>query len=191
MSLAYGILGFLNYEPMSGYDLVKAFQSSLEFFWHAQNSHIYLELKNLEKQGYICGETVVQSDRPNKRIFSITETGKTAFMNWLAEGAGENALHFKNAFLMKVFFGGNMTPAQSADLLRRYRADCEAYLKKMGTTPESIESYGSDMDAYQTIYWQFTVDYGYGYIKACIEWADRCIEKLDALQQHDSKDGED
>lgn len=43
MSLAFGILGFLNYAPMSGYDLVRAFDSSLQFFWHAQNSHIYLE----------------------------------------------------------------------------------------------------------------------------------------------------
>lgn len=46
MSLAFGILGFLNLGPMSGYNLVKAFESLLQFFWHAQNSHIYLELKN-------------------------------------------------------------------------------------------------------------------------------------------------
>lgn len=32
MSLGFGILGFLNYGPMSGYDLVKAFESSLQFF---------------------------------------------------------------------------------------------------------------------------------------------------------------
>lgn len=82
MSLGFGILGFLNYGPMSGYDLVKAFESSLQFFWHAQSSHIYLELKKREKKGYICGETVIQSDRPNKRLFSITETGKKAFMYW-------------------------------------------------------------------------------------------------------------
>lgn len=75
MSLAFGILGFLNFGPMSGYDLVKAFESLLQFFWHAQNSHIYLELKKLENKGYICGETVIQSDRPNKKIFSITDAG--------------------------------------------------------------------------------------------------------------------
>lgn len=84
MSLAFGILGFLNFGPMSGYDLVKAFESLLQFFWHAQNSHIYLELKKLENKGYICGETVIQSDRPNKKIFSITDAGKKEFMNWLA-----------------------------------------------------------------------------------------------------------
>lgn len=187
MSLAFGILGFLNYGPMSGYDLVKAFESSLQFFWHAQNSHIYLELKKLEKKGYICGETVIQSDRPNKKIFSITETGKKEFMNWLAEGAGEDATHFKSAFLMKVFFGGNMTPAQSATMLRKFKADCEAYLNRMEEAPDSIVTYGSNKEMYQTIYWQFTVDFGFCFIKTCIEWAEQCIQKLEAINEQNAK----
>lgn len=187
MSLAHGILGFLNYAPMSGYDLVKAFESSLQFFWHAQNSHIYLELKKLEKKGYICGETVIQSDRPNKKIFSITEAGRKEFMDWLAKGPGEDATHFKNSFLMKVFFSGNMPPAQSADILRRFKSDCEAYLKNMGSTPESIEKYGCDMESYQTMYWQFTIDYGYGFVENCIEWAERCIKKLESIDKQNTK----
>ena len=181
MSLACGILGFLNYAPMSGYDLVKAFESSLQFFWHAQNSHIYLELKKLEKKGYICGETVIQSDRPNKKIFSITETGKKEFMNWLAQGAGEDATQFKSAFLMKVFFAGNLTPEKSADMLRKFQTDCEAYLEKMDSVPGSIESYGSNKEDYQTLYWQFTADFGYCFLKTCTEWAKRCIEKLETI----------
>lgn len=187
MSLAFGILGFLNYAPMSGYDLVKAFESSLQFFWHAQNSHIYLELKKLEKKGYICGETVIQSDRPNKRIFSITETGKKEFMNWLAEGAAEDATQFKSAFMMKVFFGGNMSPAQSIDMLRKFKTDCEVYLGKMDSTPASIEHYGSNKESYQTMYWQFTVDFGCCFIKTCIEWAEQCIEKLESINEQNSK----
>lgn len=188
MSLAFGILGFLNYGSMSGYDLVKAFESSLQFFWHAQNSHIYLELKKLEKKGYICGETVIQSDRPNKKIFSITESGKNEFMNWLAEGAGENATQFKSAFMMKVFFGGNMPPTQSADMLRKFKADCEAYLEKMAATPESIKHYGSNKELYQTMHWQFTVDFGYRFIKTCVEWAEQCIEKLESINVQDLKE---
>ena len=190
MSLAFGILGFLNYEPMSGYDLVKAFDSSLQFFWHVQKSHIYLELKKLEKEGYICGETVIQSDRPNKKVFSITEAGKKEFMNWLAEGADENTTHFKNAFLMKVFFSGNMSPAQSVEILKKYKADREEYLKSMRSTPESIEEYGSDMETYQTMYWQFTVDYGYSFIKNCIEWSERCIKKLESINEKNSKEAD-
>lgn len=181
MSLSFEILGFLNYAPMSGYNLVKAFESSLEFFWHAQNSHIYLELKKLEKKGYICGETVIQQGRPNKKIFSITSTGREAFIDWLAKGSGEEALHFKSAFLMKVFFGGNMPPAQSVAMLRQFKTDCEAYLEKMGTVPGSIENYGSNKEACQTMYWQFTADFGYRLIKTCIEWAGQCIKKLETI----------
>lgn len=182
MSLSFGILGFLNYGPMSGYDLVKAFESSLEFFWYAQSSHIYLELKKLEKQGYICGETVIQSARPNKKIFSITETGREEFMNWLAKGNHGDPTHYKSAFLMKVFFGGNMAPAQSAAMLRQFKEDCEAYLKKMDSIPKSIEKYGSNKESYQTIYWQFTADFGYSFIRTCIEWAGRCIVALENIE---------
>ncbi len=181
MSLAFGILGFLNYKPMSGYDLVKAFDSSVEFFWHAQNSHIYLELKKLEKQGYISGETVMQEDRPNKRIYSITESGREKFLDWLAKGEGEDALHFKSAFLMKVFFSGNMPPAQSAAMLRQFKVQCESYLRKMEAIPESIDSYGSDKEAYQTMYWQFTADFGRRLIETFIAWAGQCIETLEAI----------
>lgn len=183
MSLAFGILGFLNYGSMSGYDLTKAFESSLDFFWHAQKSQVYQELKKLEKKGYICGRTIIQSERPNKKIFSLTDTGKKAFMGWLAQGCNEEATHFKSAFLMKVFFGGNMTPAQSAAMLRLFKTDCEAYLKKMDSIPGSIESYGSNKNACQTIYWQFTADFGQSFIKTCIEWAERCIKKLEAFKQ--------
>lgn len=188
MSLAFGILGFLNYGPMSGYELVKAFESSLQFFWHAQNSHIYLELKKLEKKGYISGETVIQSDRPNKKIFSLTEAGKTAFMDWLAEGPGEDATHFKSAFMMKVFFGGNMPPAQSAGVLRKFKENCEAYLEEMGSVPGNIEHYGSNKELYQTMHWQFTVDFGCCFIKTCIEWSERCIKKLEHINGQNTKE---
>lgn len=181
MALSFGILGFLNYVPMSGYDLAKTFESSLQFFWHAQNTQIYLELKKLEKKGYISGETVIQSDRPNKRVFTITEAGKKEFLKWLAKGNGTDACCFKSSFLMKVFFSGNTTPAQSVDMLRRFKTDCETYLQRMASIPESIENYGSEMDPCQTIYWQFTADFGYCYIKTCIEWAERCIQKLETI----------
>lgn len=180
MSLTYGILGFLSYKPMSGYDLTKAFKSSLEFFWHAQNSQIYLELKNLEKKGYICGEKVIQSDRPNKKVFSITDLGKKEFMDWLLKEDGSEVVHYKSTFLMKIFFSGNITPAESLDKLRQFKSDCEAYQQAMNSIPASIENYGSNKDAYQTMYWQFTADFGYRFTETCIAWAQNCIEKLEA-----------
>ncbi|MEN6635102.1 MAG: PadR family transcriptional regulator, partial [Clostridiaceae bacterium] len=72
MSLKHGILGLLNYSPMTGYDLSKSFQNSLNHFWQAQTSQIYRELRDMEKLGWIASETVIQTDKPNKNIFSLT-----------------------------------------------------------------------------------------------------------------------
>lgn len=181
MSLGYGILGFLNYGRMSGYDIVKAFDSSLKFFWHAQNSHIYLELKKLEKKGYISGETVVQNDRPNKRLFTITDEGRKAFMDWLAEDVGKESVQFKSAFMMKVFFGGSLPPAQGIEILKSFRKDCMDYLESMSAIPDSISAYGANKESCQSLYWAMTADFGYSFINTCIDWAGRCIEKLEKL----------
>ncbi len=179
MSLGFGILGFLSYGTMSGYDLVKAFGSSLEFFWHAQNSHIYLELKKLEQKGYISGEVVIQSDRPNKRLYTITQEGRTAFLDWLAQGAGEEATQFKSEFLMKVFFGGNLTPVQSMEMLGKFWQDCEAYLERMAAVPESIAFYGEGKNPYQALYWELTADFGNRFIRMCIDWAKQSMGRLE------------
>lgn len=186
MSLQYGILGFLNYAPMTGYDLAKVFDSSLEFFWHAQPSHIYLELKKLEAKGYIAGETVAQSARPNKRLYSATETGREAFLEWLSQGPGEEATQFKSAFLMKIFFGGSQSPARTAALLRQFQADCEAYLNRMETVPETIRTYGAGKDPYRSLCWQFTADFGSRFIRICREWAEECARKLEELKEEEA-----
>lgn len=186
MSLQYGILGFLNYAPMTGYDLAKVFDSSLEFFWHAQPSHIYLELKKLEAKGCITGEAVAQDARPNKRLYTVTEAGREAFLDWLSQEPGEEATQFKSAFLMKVFFGGSQSPGKTAALLRRFQADCGAYLRRMEAVPETIRTYGAGKGPYRSLCWQFTADFGSRFIRTCGEWAGECAQKLEALQQEET-----
>ena len=66
MGLQHGILGFLNYGPCSGYELTKAFHSSVQFFWPAQTSQIYLTLGKLEDAGLVTHETVIQNGKPIK-----------------------------------------------------------------------------------------------------------------------------
>jgi hypothetical protein len=45
MSLEFAILGFLNYQPYSGYDLKKIFDTSVRHFWPADQSQIYRTLE--------------------------------------------------------------------------------------------------------------------------------------------------
>ena len=181
MSLPHGVLGFLNYGSMSGYDLAKAFSSSVQFFWNAQNSQIYLVLDKLEKQGLVTHELIVQTDKPSKKLYSITETGKTEFLRWLAAPNESISAEFKSAFLMKVFFSGNRSPAENIAMFRTFIDDCRSVLHSMNSIPDSVRRYSQDVPAEAPLYWEFAADFGYSYIKMCMEWAERCVNKLEAM----------
>lgn len=181
MSLSHGILGFLSYGSMTGYDLAKAFNSSVKFFWHAQASHIYLELGKLEQKALVTCELVMQTEKPNKKLYSITEDGKRAFLHWLCSESDGFSKGGKDAFLMRVFFSGASSPEQSIALLNVFVEDSKKYLSEMEGVPRSVESYGKLVEPHHTQYWQFTADYGYSFMQMRIDWAERCIRKLEAL----------
>jgi PadR family transcriptional regulator AphA len=73
MSLEHAILGFLNYGPSSGYDLKKVFDVSVQHFWPADQSQIYRTLSRLEDEGWAEMELVEQEDRPDRKVYHITE----------------------------------------------------------------------------------------------------------------------
>ena len=50
MSLDHAILGFLALEPMSGYDLKRVFDQSVQHFWPATQSQIYRSLGKMADQ---------------------------------------------------------------------------------------------------------------------------------------------
>ena len=83
MSLDYAILGFLNYQPCSGYDLKKLFDTSVRHFWQADQSQIYRTLARLLEQGLAEQEIIEQDDRPDRKVYHITGPGRQALRNWL------------------------------------------------------------------------------------------------------------
>ena len=177
MSLSYGILGFLTYGSMTGYDLAKSFASSLQFFWHAQTSQVYLELGKLEEKGFVKSERVLQTEKPNKRLYTITDKGRAEFLGWLCGQNEDISKGSKNIFLMKVFFSGSRPTDQSAAMFRQFAEHCRERLKAMEEIPVRIEKSGASQPE-EALFWAFTADYGTRYLNMCIDWAEACIEKL-------------
>ena len=158
MGLQHGILGFLNYGPCSGYELTKAFHSSVQFFWPAQTRQIYQTLGKLEDAGLVTHETAIQNGKPNKYVYSILPAGRAELQRWLAE-QGKTADGYKSEFLMKVFFAENLPPQQAITMLRAYADGCRAWLRSMDSVPQRIEAYGKQTDASAPGYWAFTAQF--------------------------------
>jgi len=128
MSLKYGLLGLINLTPTTGYELDKEFKDSLKYIWQATSSQIYSELDKMEQQGWLVSERIMQDEKPNKRVYSITEKGKLELLEWMAtpETDVKNALTGKNAFLFRVLLAGSLSKEQALELLRSFRKICLA-----------------------------------------------------------------
>ena len=81
--MGYAILGLLAREPLSGYDLMRRMKERVGFFWQARHSQIYPELARLEKGGMVAHRVVEQKDRPDKKVYEITDAGLKALREWV------------------------------------------------------------------------------------------------------------
>jgi PadR family transcriptional regulator AphA len=87
-TLSFGLLCILATDSYTGYELMLKIQP----FWHAKHSQIYPLLAALEKDGMVQYIEVAQSDKPDKKIYSITDKGLIALKEWIAQSSAEPVL---------------------------------------------------------------------------------------------------
>lgn len=108
-TLKYAILGLLAQQDMTGYELMKQFESTLCEFWSATHSQIYPELKKLTDEGNVKYQVEISGTVLEKKLYSITDIGRADFLNWLSEDV-KMAATPKDVFRLKVFFSGALEP---------------------------------------------------------------------------------
>ena len=127
MRLRHAILGLLSHQPQSGYDLNRAFTSSVVYFWHADQSQIYRTLDRLEADGAISTQVIPQSGRPDRRLHSLTESGRAELDAWLMSPLEPNTV--KDPLLARVFFaarlGHERVDALLSEAEERFRRELE------------------------------------------------------------------
>lgn len=191
MALKHGLLGLLSYSAMTGYELGKAFQDSLSFFWQAQPSQIYRELHQLETLGHLRSEIEVQTDKPNKRIYSITESGKAELAAWLVSPMPDEIMATRSEVLMRLFFSAYKKPEDVTADLKHMQATYQTYAAQLGQLNGIIENYKalvqSDRDA---LYWELTADFGCAYAEMCAAWAQRCVKRLEEAESDEHSGAE-
>jgi len=101
LALGDAILACLTERPMTGYELAKTFDSSIGFFWKTDHQQIYRELSKLRERGHIQGREVVQTGKPNKLVYTLTEEGKAAFRHWA--GRPSTPASIKDDLLIRLY----------------------------------------------------------------------------------------
>ena len=173
MSLQFSILGLLNLNEKTGYDLTKVFNSSEHLFRPAQASQVYRDLNTLEKNGYVTHTVVNQTDRPNKKVFSITTQGKKEFFNWLSKYPEDKTLN--DSFLVCLFFDVSLNLPNAIKKIEKYKENQCNTLKKLNEN-KNMRSEVSDSLNNELEFWELCKLKSEYTCEANIKWAEQVIE---------------
>src|SRR5438067_1579840 len=174
-TLRYIILGLLGARPMSGYDIKQAFDRALASYWNAGNSQIYTTLKSLSEAYLVESEVIVQTGRPNRKVYRLTPTGRTELDHWLAEEVPER--FSKDEFLIKLFFCGEIADELALRHLQEHR---ESLLKQLAHMEWARQQYATRPTRRPRLleYQMLVREYKEATLKAGLEVTERAIARL-------------
>jgi len=180
MALSHAILVALLDCPSSGYDLAKRFDGSVGFFWDASHQQIYRELAKLEEAGHIAAQTIEQENRPNKKLYSVTEEGQAMLTEWMHQPASLSPV--KDDLLVKLFAGYLLSPDALLTELRQHRKQHQTRLVEY----QAIEDrFFPDVEALspKPLYQYLTLRNGISFEQGWLKWCDEAIATLQTLTE--------
>ncbi len=188
MSLQHLILGLLKYAPLSGYDLNKAFQASVQHFWDTEQSLIYRALYKMTDLGWVEYEQEIQDHLPNKKLYRVTDAGRAEFRRWLATPQPILSVH--EAWLGQLFFGAELSIDQLRTLLETRIASLRQTLDTYeNQVPHSVSAYAEAFNAPQDMrFWLLTLEYGLHRLRGDLQWMETVLQRLEVIASETSTD---
>jgi DNA-binding PadR family transcriptional regulator len=117
---AGAVLGMVAIGARSGYEIGRAVERSLRFFWALGPPQIYAELRRLEAEGLLRGADETRGKRP-RRTFEVTAAGERALRTWL-ERDEPVPLELRDPQLLRLFFADALPGVDASarvDAMRR------------------------------------------------------------------------
>ena len=194
MSLRHGILGLLKNAPMNGYHLKKLFDRTLNNVWTASLSQIYRELNLLEKDGMVVSRVLLQEDKPDKREYEITDSGRQAFDSWLLKTPETFVSPKRDAFMLRLFFAAEMGADHAYKQLQLFMEDRQKALEHMHKEALSFQelkgrflSSGEKGTEQEEFLW-FIVNRVNETNKLLIRWAQECMQSMESSKAKTGKE---
>jgi DNA-binding PadR family transcriptional regulator len=101
MDVEFIIMGFLMSGPRTGYEL-KNITGKFLLTYNLSLNQIYPTLRKFEEAGLVKKKVIVQTNKPNKHIITITKKGREIFMKWIT--APSRPIEYSIDFLNRATF---------------------------------------------------------------------------------------
>lgn len=163
------LLALLAKEPAHGYELkVRLEQTFGDAFPPLNIGQIYLTLQRLERAGLVQSQDVVQTARPNKRVYEITPAGREAVAAWLEEPS--DGPQVRDDFFMKLALGPLAGVTDRLTLINRQRRHYLSLMRNLSILAEQAAE-GNKIGG-------LLIEGAMLHLQADLDWLERCQEEL-------------
>lgn len=166
--LGYALLGLLQQQARSGYDLRKIFSATpLRSFSDSPGS-IYPALHRLEQRGFIRSRVEPRSGLRRRRLFRPTSMGLLQLQRWQSQPVTDDALirGVDGLMLRFGFMDESLGPAHSLNFLKSLEHELEAYIP---TLRDYFAKQGADLP----LSGRLALESGISRYESLLRWA-RC-----------------
>jgi DNA-binding PadR family transcriptional regulator len=177
----YALLGLLTFgDELTGYELKQRADNTLRFYWVAPAmSQIYSELARLTRQGLVEPTTSTGTGR-RTTTYRITEAGRAALREWLAEAPiGFPVL--KHTVLLRLLIGHAGEPERITAMLEEYVEQLADALADLREVRESLR--GGDGPGQVFHYPSVVADWGLDYFAAETRHTRTALDRLAASSE--------
>ncbi|NLG33039.1 MAG: PadR family transcriptional regulator [Syntrophomonadaceae bacterium] len=179
MSLEFTILGLLNRKPRSGYEISKIVSRTTNFYWTATQTQVYQYLKKMAAKEWVAVNTVLQTNKPSKQIYSITPKGAEKFETWLRNPPAPRTV--KNSFLVQMYFLDNLSKDEIIkkiqDVQKMHENRLKEYLEYKKGIINHKKSAKENMARYLPLLAGIIIEEGW------IKWCEEALEELNTLSE--------
>lgn len=184
MSLTHAILGLLNLKPMTGYDLKhSAFDQTVAHFWQADQAQIYRTLDRMASQGWVTSELEIQTDRPNRKVYSLTDAGREELDRWLREPQSLSAN--REAFLVQMFFADKLSNEEILAQIDAQIVAHQARIKEYDAIP--LPPLGTPGISRRQTLWRMTLELGMAQEQTSLDWLRQCRQIIAEMPDRSSE----
>ncbi len=169
------ILGLLRAGASTGYEIKTTVEQATRFFWGASYGQIYPELRRLQGAGLV--EALPDAETARRKVaYRLTEAGEQALHEWLTSGEPPE-FQYRDEGLLKLFFGGLLSPAEVLDNVRASRREAEADLAFFRANLAPRARAGA---AEEGRYPSLALEYGIAFLEFMARWYRRLERTLEA-----------
>jgi DNA-binding PadR family transcriptional regulator len=133
-TLEYALLGLLDRQPSSGYDVARLFANTPLAHFSSSPGAIYPALRRLDRAGLVVSRLDGATETRPRRVYTLTQSGRTALAAWLRQPVTRQELvrDGRAPILRFSLAEGHLSRAELLDYLESFRREAAAYLEELG-----------------------------------------------------------